>query len=427
MQGRHRRWKRASRRGAATVLVALSLVAVIGVVALAVDAGMLFDTRRSVQAAADAAAMAAAVDIFDNFGTNLGLDPNGTGNASALATAKANGFSNDGVSSIVTVNIPPSSGIASGTTAYAEVIVQANQKRGFSYIFGSVAVPVQARAVACGNPGSVGIYILEPSDSDCFAVDGYLKVLNDGVVNVNSSATGAGQIADTATLITGGINLVGTLKNNGGSITYTGGGSLHQGAASVADPLANVPDPTESGTNYGDVTYTVDQTIQPGIYHNMTINWGVDVIMSPGIYYINGGIHFQGPPAGKPGGTLSGSEVMIYNNSGDHLDFQQAGPISLSPPTSGAYRGIVLFQPRSSNQQIHIESKNNVTLLGTLYAKNGFFDLRPDGSGTVFTLGTYVANNIEACEGNDLTHNSNGQIHVNPGAGVSTLRPLMVE
>ena len=44
-------------------------------------------TFGSVRAAADAAALAAAVDLFTNFGANGGVDTGGTGKASALSTA----------------------------------------------------------------------------------------------------------------------------------------------------------------------------------------------------------------------------------------------------------------------------------------------------------------------------------------------------
>src|SRR5207245_2293908 len=122
-----------------TALVAISLTAIIGVVAIALDAGLLLDNRRAAQAAADAAALAAADDLFVNYGTNNGLDPHNDAQNSALATAAANGFNNDGVTSVVSVSIPPASGPFKGKAGYAEVIVQFNQSRGFSSLFGSDA------------------------------------------------------------------------------------------------------------------------------------------------------------------------------------------------------------------------------------------------------------------------------------------------
>jgi hypothetical protein len=42
--------------------------------------------------------------------------------------------------------------------------------------------------------------------------------------------------------------------------------------------------------------------------------------------------------------------------------------MSLSPPTSGAYKGITLFQERSSNKQISITGQGNMDMSGTFYA-----------------------------------------------------------
>src|SRR5258708_3764790 len=95
------------RRGKVVILVAISLIPILGVVAIAVDGGMLLSDRRRVQRGADSAALAAATDLFTNWNTAAGADPKGDAKTSALSTAKANGFPNDGVTATVTVNIPP--------------------------------------------------------------------------------------------------------------------------------------------------------------------------------------------------------------------------------------------------------------------------------------------------------------------------------
>src|SRR6185437_17046795 len=101
------RKSRRIRRGTVAVLTALCLVAVMGFAALAIDAGLLHNDRRSAQAAADAAAMAGASSLFANYRTNQGADPTGSAAAKALAAAAANGFNNDGTTNTVVVNIPP--------------------------------------------------------------------------------------------------------------------------------------------------------------------------------------------------------------------------------------------------------------------------------------------------------------------------------
>src|SRR5262245_60402805 len=98
-----RRAEHSQRRGAVAALVVLSLGAVLFVVAMTVDGGLLLAKRRQTQAAADASALAAAADLFKNWNKNLGKDLQGTAKSNALAIAAGNGFSNDGKTSTVEV------------------------------------------------------------------------------------------------------------------------------------------------------------------------------------------------------------------------------------------------------------------------------------------------------------------------------------
>src|SRR5437879_4674822 len=128
---------RRSRRGWVTAMVAVGLIGVISILALAVDGGVILAERQHAQAVADAAALAAAIDLYNNYSKNKGLDTGGTAQTTALTTASSNGYTNDGTYSTVTVNIPPLSGDYSGQAGYAEVIVQYNEGRSFSRLFGS--------------------------------------------------------------------------------------------------------------------------------------------------------------------------------------------------------------------------------------------------------------------------------------------------
>ena len=66
------------RKGNVIVLTVVSLVAVIGFAAVALDGGLLQYNRRFAQAVADAAALAAADDLYYNYQANAGLDVSGT-------------------------------------------------------------------------------------------------------------------------------------------------------------------------------------------------------------------------------------------------------------------------------------------------------------------------------------------------------------
>src|SRR4051794_2973241 len=93
------------RKGAILVQVVLALSALAGLLAVILDGGVLLGERRHAQATADAAALAAAADLFANSPTNKGADLGGTARTSALSLASANGYTNDGTISVVTVKV----------------------------------------------------------------------------------------------------------------------------------------------------------------------------------------------------------------------------------------------------------------------------------------------------------------------------------
>src|SRR5581483_6617786 len=119
------------RRGTVLTHVAICLGVLMGVAAVALDGGLLLDQRRRLQVAADAAALAAAADLYGNYLSNNGVDKSGTAKASALAAAAAHGYSNgsgngSSSTSVVTVNIPPQVSALPNVKqpGHAEVIIQ---------------------------------------------------------------------------------------------------------------------------------------------------------------------------------------------------------------------------------------------------------------------------------------------------------------
>src|SRR5262245_13995138 len=155
---------RHDRPGNVCLLVAFCVTIVVGVAAIAIDGGLLMDDVQKVQAAADASAMAGAAELFKSWQSDAGFDPSNRARDAALALAASNGFANDGTDSVITPSevdgsgkpvhgiwCPPISGDHAGAAGCIEVVVQYNQKRSFSSIYGSEKIPVRARAVAEGG------------------------------------------------------------------------------------------------------------------------------------------------------------------------------------------------------------------------------------------------------------------------------------
>src|SRR5437763_1432711 len=127
------------RGGNVAAVTAVCLIGILGVTALTMDGGLLMDKRRQVQAAADAAALAGASDLYYNWFSYYGKQdtPTQTAKAAALAEAKANGFEN-GVNGVtVDVRILPTTGPFAGKDGHVEVVISSSQKRFFSRLWGS--------------------------------------------------------------------------------------------------------------------------------------------------------------------------------------------------------------------------------------------------------------------------------------------------
>jgi hypothetical protein len=371
----------APRRGVVAVLVAGSLVVVLGVAAIALDGGILVSERRRAQATADAAALAAAADLYENYPANNGADLDGTAYSSALAVAAANGYANDGTSSEVTVNVSPRSyqgGPRAGQPlppGFVEVVVQSNQKRGFSSVFGSGDLVVRARAVARGQyvaaPAIVVLDMDSRSSLGVFNGDGDIQVV-DGTVVVNSDHRQAavnGTLADMVASdfrIAGGVNTIGR-----GSFI----GNIESGARRVPDPFRFLPVPDPQALPIRSLPDPVNGVyhLQPGFYDcGISIPPTASVEMAPGIYYMNGGgFTFVSS------GTLTGHGVMIYHtphSPKEGINIGGTGSVTLSPPTSGPYQGITIFQDRDAPGPVNIvhhDGNGNYDITGAIYSANG--------------------------------------------------------
>ena len=465
------------RRGVIAVMVVLLLTVFLGVVALTVDGGLLLDYHRRGQAAADAAALAAADDLFANYSTNGGYDnstgkaltPDTTGPAaaSALLTAAANGFDNDGKTNSVTVNIPPASGNYVNQAGYAEVIITWKQTQFLSAIWGSSiwglgTIPQASRAVAAGKRGSYGILILDYVQTTSAQIMGKVNILNGGEIYVNSSATqqnpefnytGSVYLGSGATLSTTGLYLNSASllnKAGGGTITYSNGATGPSAfSPQLTDPLANISEPTATGTTYGTgsagYSVTTTSTLQPGIYPGgIQIGSGsgsgtISVTLASGIYFLGTGTG-SGSGSGTftvaSGATVTGTGVMFYNQLGDNIS-QFNGTVDITPPSSGTYMGISFWQPRADAMEIHISGSANVTMPGTWYnvgssyktgenggnASTGEFDINP-GAGATYKIGNYIADQAEWQQGVGA---NGGTINIDPGGGAPTQRPTLVE
>jgi hypothetical protein len=445
------------RKGTVAVFTAISLTVVLMVVAVAVDAGMLFAEKRHAQAVADSAALAGAADLYKRYGTNGGQDPSGTAVASAKAIAADNGYADDGTTSVVDVrayNATYLGGPKAGQTiglGYIEVTVTYNHPRYFSLIFGSSAIPIKARAVAFGSRvlPKWGLLLLDPTTTKAVNLNGTGVILDvgDGVIQANTSGNpsmdaGNGQVLAKEVQVA---TASGSITNVGNIVTTPDAGNIDYNVPPTPDPLAHLPQPTASSftdgeivkyqnavDNKGNISNQVDDTNVITVLTDLlakSVPVGTVYVLKPGVYggsvklptftnsdvvifhqssSGNGGIYFleNGISANNASLIMYPTDtggMMFYNNgtgSNDKISLAGGdnGVVSLSGLTGGTYEGMMIFQNRTATQEISVSGKGDFNMTGTIYAASAGIGIT--GHGGTYTVGSAVVTKTATISGN---------------------------
>jgi Flp pilus assembly protein TadG len=387
---------RTSEDGQTTVFAALTLVVVIAFVGLAVDVGGLWYAQHRLHAAAEAAALAGALEVETCLGAGT-CSAMQTAVASALTenglnvdTVLTNCASGNGSGLTLTINNPPCfKGTAdpnNGKSQFVESVLSTKTPTHFMRILGFSSFPISARAEALrtGNPNC--IYALDRSGGNAITVDA-LAVLSStcGVVD-ESSASNA-----FSCNILAAVN-VASLKISGGLQSFLCSSNPAPRTNSPlpvpSDPLAWLPKPsvTSCGSSLsspyngspipllivGPATLYPNQAYCGGIVLLPTAN----VTFMPGTYVIRSGglLGLQGGMSIDLGAQVSGSGVTFYNygpNGGVNFVASSltSGKVSLTAPASGTYGGILFFQDSANTTPAVIiaNSSWNTTLEGAFY------------------------------------------------------------
>ncbi len=420
------------RRGAVAVVVTICLIPLIGAMAFAIDGGFMLAARRRSQTVADAAAYAAACQLYTNLSTDpTGLDVSGKAHTAGFSNASANGFTNDGSTNIVKVNIPPStlSKLWQTKPGYAEVVVTYNQPRIFGAIFGSGTIPVSARAVArsiTSTPqaySNASIITLSSNAGSSLLVSGGARLTTQSTIQVDSSNVQAAVVSGGANLTASGIDITGNyLANGGATVNVTGGGGVKTAAASVPDPLANLPAPDPTTLTSRSFTSTYGSaTISPGVYTGgLSIGGGMVITMLPGVYYMKSG----GFTAGG-GTTINGSGVTIYiDDGGGSLNLSGGTNVNLTPPTSGTYAGLTYFQDRNSTKPLNLSGGSANSISGTIYAAGAQAQLSGGSNSKVGSQ--FIVNSLNVSGGANVNINTTNDAKLGYVASGSSSKSLTI-
>lgn len=375
-------------RGQTIILVALSLPFLIGFVGMATDVGFLFKDKRTIQTAADAAAIAAALNY--NLGSTVWK-------AAAKSAASSNGFT-DGTDG-VTVSTPDTPSWPTSNyyhrAGYEEVTVTKSVSTIFLSLFGYPSVTVTARAVAALGPGTTCVYTLGATGDDLNVNNGATLTFNGCGILDDSDSSNALTVTQGGHLTAGNIGIASSTWssseiNNGGHISPTPA----SGIAPASDPLSYLTAPSygTAGCHAG-ITINTTQTFNPAsaggvaCYNGVTIGGGATVtIDNPGVFIVNGGLtiangatvtlgsglyYITGTFSGQGGSTIRGSSVTFYmSGTAAQINLANGVNLNLSAPNSpdSTYNGMLFWQDPTDPQPITIAGGANSTLEGAVYA-----------------------------------------------------------
>jgi hypothetical protein len=353
------------RSGIVVVLVALAMPVLLGLTAFAVDVSNWSSSKNSIQAAADNAALSAAVAAAQSGATLTQIQNQ------AYAVAATTGFTNGQKGVTVTVNNPPATGPNTANTSAYEVIIKQPQTRYFAALLGA-APTVSGRAVmfVAGNPACV--LALDGSASSAIGVNGAFNInAPKCTVAANSSSGTAVTLNGAGTLTASNLNVVGNYTKNG---AVTVNATIKTGAPATADPYANLAVPAVgacSQTNYSkNGAGTV--TLNPGVYcGGISVNGAFTVTMNPGVYIINGGgFNLNGAT------TITGSGVSIVvtnkpggSGSWGNVTINGSTTFTLTPPASGPMQGVAVYVDRNAppGGTDGFNGASNMKITGSVY------------------------------------------------------------
>jgi len=401
--------------GQVIVVLTGAMLTLILTVGLVFDVGIILEDRRQLQNAVDAAALAGAVAERDSPSQTVaqvetyllanGFDVSDT----ALTVAVDHNYGPDQVEVTATLQVP---------TSFFRLI-NVNSKT------------VQVRAVGEAQIGvgvaDYAIVSLNETVCDAFRKGGNsdLVINGGGGIMVNSSCASGGRA-----------------HGNGGIDAdrvdhYAAGGFVVQGAASVSpaptsrstravDPLAGLPAPSmattspDSGGTSGSpstATYSSSRTLHPGVYWGgLHLSGNATFTMEPGVYIMAGGGFTS---AGN--GAIEGDEVMIHLTShptpGDcgFVSLTGGKDLELTPPTSGDYEHITLWQDEDCTDDIGYRGGHDATV-GVIYAPGAQVNITGGGD-----LGSVqlIADTVYVSGNSDYSVDFTGYVGSSGSGGVS--------
>ena len=410
--------RRRGERGQTLILFALLATALLGGLAIVVDIGNLYLTRRVMQNVADQAAL---VGAQNRNGDTLCLNGNDAVRDARIYATKNGVYSNSGVANGIwhpDINNgvrpvwPPSVGNHAGDCGYLEVYVAKTVNSFFAGVIGANPVRVEARAVARGFGGYAEAAIIALKD-DPQAI----KIGGSSNNVVTGSVYSRGDVfAHSGVLSASGwVYARGTIDLAG--LSADSQTRVMENAPDLSDP--NWPTPTASASGPGtrfvsDAAYMESwpykdawgwKHIWPGTYKEIFVKSNDKVMFHSGVYHVTGGasgknFKIEGvaagyserpftspytdtnPPLGQPVCFVLYDGVTFEITAMGTAHFQSAQSFVDDYGHTKIANNLIIRSLEDKNA-VTIVGQGSISMWGTIYAPNGDVSMAGSTGGTV--------------------------------------------
>jgi hypothetical protein len=257
------------------------------------------------------------------------------------------------------------------------------------------------------------IFVLDPMASGALSLSGNANLNVPGAVIVDSSSKSALSASGNAQISASRIFVAGGISTSGNAVLHP---AATTGATAIGNPFRSLTAPSPSGlSSWGSVNLSGNstRTITQGIYSSIQVAGNAALILSPGIYIVQGGSFTVSGNASVSGqGVLI--DIMATNGLYGSLNLSGNGKFGLTPQTAGPYKDILIMQAANDPRALAI-SGNAVASLGNavLYAPSALLTVSGGGqltasavvdqlqltgnaSSTLVTDGSAAASNADA-------------------------------
>jgi hypothetical protein len=358
--------------GQVVMLSVFSIIALLGICGIVVDIGVLYSTRRQMQTATDAAAIAGANALQSSNGANYQL--------AATDVAGLDGFTS-GQNGVTVTVAPPATDPGPSGLSYVQVNITQSVPTYFLRVLGYTNLNVSTQAIAGTVNGPDCIYTLDPSASQAFYLQGNVNINSScGLLDDSSSPTGL-YVNGNITVDTTSTGVTGNYASSG-NVTFSP--TVKIGIAPTPDPLASIQAPTvptcspAATTNTGTNSYSGNITtlnLTPAVWSGgYSIGGNITTLnFATGTY--GNAISFNGNlttgnfnPGQYQNGGGSGAAITLQGNTTFNF---ASGTYEFCGPVSVAGNSTITLQPGLYYGGISITGNSSVTFSPGTYILAG--------------------------------------------------------